>query len=145
MDPEQSTCSRCVNVRPTYRCRDCLHAGWQCGPCITSVHAEYPLHRIQGAHWAQASLKSLGLRLQLRHDAGQVCPHARRKDDFVVITAQGLRDISVDFCGCDDAPSAVEQLMEAQLMPATENDPEVAATFEVCFVMLALRGPIEDM
>ncbi|KAJ7441892.1 hypothetical protein FB451DRAFT_1414473 [Mycena latifolia] len=113
MDPEQSTCSRCVNVRPTYRCRDCLHAGWQCGPCITSVHAEYPLHRIQGAHWAQASLKSLGLRLQLRHDAGQVCPHARRKDDFVVITAQ-----------------AVEQLMEAQLMPATENDPEVAATFE---------------
>ncbi|KIJ10277.1 hypothetical protein PAXINDRAFT_86313, partial [Paxillus involutus ATCC 200175] len=82
----------------------------------------------------RTSLKSLGLRVQLGHPAGQHCVRPKSvsaEDDFVVIASNGIHQVALDFCGCETAQSHVKQLLRTQLFPATLRDPRMAATFGV--------------
>jgi len=81
----------------------------------------------------KATLKSVGLRVQLGHPATERCslPQRAFNDDFVVIDSGGVHEIGLDFCGCEKSIPKTIQLLRHRLFPATVVDPKSAATFGV--------------
>jgi hypothetical protein len=71
------------------------------------------MQRWNGEYFEQVSLKTLGLRIQLGHTAGQVClnPHCVFNDYFVIIDTHSIHEVSLDFCDCVTAKSHVQQLL----------------------------------
>jgi hypothetical protein len=100
-----------------------------------------------GLFFERKSLKSLGLRVQLGHPIGTLCPFpvASYNNDFTVIDSDGIHQISLYFCGCRalSLPHTV-QLLRARLFPSTTTDPRSAATFRVLetFQMLNFNSKI---
>ncbi|KAJ7025052.1 hypothetical protein C8F04DRAFT_968268 [Mycena alexandri] len=87
-----------------------------------------------GKHFVRTrrGLSELGLRVQLGHPPGVVCP--RRKSasvDFVLYDTTGVHELAVDFCGCEGAPERRQQLMRVCWWPATVKEPNTCATFAV--------------
>ncbi|KAJ7160849.1 hypothetical protein C8R46DRAFT_904941, partial [Mycena filopes] len=78
-------------------------------------------------------LSELGLRVQLGHPAGVVCPKRKpAASDFVLYDTSGVHELAVDFCGCRDAPERRKQLLRVCWWPATVKEPNTCATFAVC-------------
>lgn len=90
-------------------------------------------------------LKSLGLRLQLGHLNG-VCslPQPSFNNDFVVIDIDGIHQVAIDYCGCQQSLPKTIQLLRARLFPSTVIDPKTAATFHVLetFQMLSFTSKV---
>lgn len=86
-----------------------------------------------GIFFERVTLKSLGLRVQLGHDANNVCtnPDPSFADNFTVIDNTAIHSISLDYCGCETAQTKPVQLLRASWYPATTTDPRTAATFRV--------------
>ncbi|KAG6828010.1 hypothetical protein H0H92_009670 [Tricholoma furcatifolium] len=85
-----------------------------------------------GLFYIKASLKSLGLRIQLGHPRGSLCsnPQVSPGDDFVVIDLGGIYEVGLDFCGCGQANQLhTVQLLRQRLYPATTTNPKSAVTF----------------
>jgi hypothetical protein len=91
------------------------------------------------------TLKSLGLRIQLGHLNG-VCilRQPAFNNDFVVIDIDGIHEVAVDYCGCQQSLPKTGQLLRARLFPSTVIDPKMAATFHVLnmFQMLSFTSKI---
>lgn len=87
--------------------------------------------RWNGAFFERIALKNLGLRIQLGHCIGEVCPLPSpvSGDAFIVIDSHGVHNVSLDFCGCGIHGTMVQQLLRRQLYPATVSNPTTAATF----------------
>lgn len=77
----------------------------------------------------------LGQRIQLNHPPGQTCanPIPASQDGFTIIDTYGIHSVTLDFCGCESAPSGghTVQLLRRRLMPATVTMPRTAATFNI--------------
>ncbi|KAF6763520.1 hypothetical protein DFP72DRAFT_986476 [Ephemerocybe angulata] len=120
-----------------YRCADCgPQASLFCKSCLVQLHKHRPFDRPEvwtGTHFARATFKSLGLRIQLGHigDVTCPCPMTAYDDSFVVIHSNGVHEIGLDFCSCPGATDHVSQLLRARLFPATVDKPKTAATFSV--------------
>lgn len=70
--------------------------------------------------------------VQLGHVSALMCPfRVAAHKDFVVIHINGIHQINLYFCGCEDAPSQSDQLLEVGWWPSTPKAPQTAATFEV--------------
>lgn len=71
--------------------------------------------------------------MQLGHPDGTPCsvPVATFDDDFTVIDSDGIHQISLSFCGCQQAVSHTTQLLRSHLFPSTTIAPKSAATFRV--------------
>ncbi|KAF6744777.1 hypothetical protein DFP72DRAFT_782893, partial [Ephemerocybe angulata] len=127
------------------RCLSCDNVGLLCGECTATAHSHQPLHRIQkwnGHFFLKVQLKSLGMRIQLGHVPGEVCPKPESAwgDDFVVIDTDGVHNVGLDFCTCGSSTkSHVEQLLDRRLYPATTINPKSAATFRVLEVFELLQ------
>ncbi|KAJ3509357.1 hypothetical protein NLJ89_g5259 [Agrocybe chaxingu] len=113
------------------------------------MHKHLPFHRIQkwgGKYFEKTSLKALGFRLQLGHPADGRCllPERAHNDSFVVIDADGIHEIALDYCGCAQSIPKVTQLLRARLFPSTNTYPQTAATFRVLetFQMLSFTSKI---
>jgi len=52
-------------------------------------------------------------------------------DDFVVIDIDGIHEVAIDYCGCQQSLAKTVQLLRARLFPSTVFDPKTAATFRV--------------
>ncbi|KAJ7281287.1 hypothetical protein C8J57DRAFT_1057258 [Mycena rebaudengoi] len=136
---QYSTCHHCNTGAPEYRCMDCIGGGeLVCLDCVRNVHRQLILHRIQkwnGQFFDQKTLRELEVRIQLGHwhEPQNQCPVPERppKDSFVIIDDHGVHEVFVDFCGCGQGGSHVQQLLRAQLFPATTTRPATAATFSV--------------
>jgi hypothetical protein len=131
-----------------------------CTRCIVATHARHPTHFVEvrvvfvpaiyGAddeiqRWngknfvrKRTWLRELGLRVQLNHPPGVVCPYRfAAASDFVLYDTTGVHEISVDFCGCiprEGARVPLEprvQLLRAGWWPATVIMPTTCATFAV--------------
>lgn len=114
------------------------------------------LQQWTGTHFVRrrTALKDLGLRIQLNHPPGKVCPYKRAgPGDFVLYNLNGVHEISVDFCGCrtedgtDLGGEPLEQwtqLLRACWWPATIISPKTCATFAVLrlFHMLNCIGKL---
>ncbi|KAF6752347.1 hypothetical protein DFP72DRAFT_850145 [Ephemerocybe angulata] len=95
-----------------------------------------------GHFFLKVQLKSLGMRIQLGHVPGEVCPKPESAwgDDFVVIDTDGVHNVGLDFCTCGSSTkSHVEQLLDRRLYPATTINPKSAATFRVLEVFELLQ------
>ncbi|KAF5340022.1 hypothetical protein D9611_012449 [Ephemerocybe angulata] len=131
-----SVCPACSRESAAYRCMSCDNIGLLCGDCMKSSHLHLPFHRIQ------VPLKSLGLRIQLGHARGALCPKPETAwgDDFVIIDIDGVHTLGVDYCACGgSSKSQVDQLLERRLYPATTVNPKTAATFRVLEVFELLQ------
>ncbi|KAJ7257987.1 hypothetical protein C8J57DRAFT_1135578 [Mycena rebaudengoi] len=136
---QYSTCHSCNTGAAEYRCMDCMGRGELiCVECVRSRHQQLILHRIEkwnGQFFDRKTLRELGVRIQLGHwhEPQNQCPVPERppKDSFVVIDDHGVHEVFVDFCGCGRGGSHVQQLLRAQLFPATTTRPATAATFSV--------------
>ncbi|KAF8430758.1 hypothetical protein L210DRAFT_3614605 [Boletus edulis BED1] len=89
---------------PVYRCKDCFTLDFFCQDCIVRSHINQPFHRVE----------SLGLRIQLGHRPGEACPNreAAFDDDFVIIDAQSIHMVALDFCVNDPRTTATFSVME---------------------------------
>ncbi|KAJ7839074.1 hypothetical protein B0H13DRAFT_1650401 [Mycena leptocephala] len=124
-----------------WRCADCFGDVMYCASCIVHNHRENPLHRIEAsARWhdgffVKTSLRSLGLRIQLGHHPHEPCPAPERAHtDFVALHTNGIHEVLVDFCGCENAYHAgphEQQLLRAGWFPATHERPQTCATLAV--------------
>ena len=110
-----------------------------------------PLHELMigwqrwnGNYFECITLKSLGLRIQLGHPPGDTCYNRKpaSSNNFIVIDANGVHMISLDFCGCESAQTNYKQLLWCWWFPATTTDPRMAATFSVLksFHLLSLES-----
>jgi hypothetical protein len=102
----------------------------------------------------RTALKDLGLRVQLNHPPGVVCPFGRPEPgDFVLYNLSGVHEISVDFCGCRTNDGSEggglplehrTQLLRACWWPATIHSPKTCATFSVLrlFQLLNCMGKL---
>ncbi|KAG2139540.1 hypothetical protein BD769DRAFT_1350679 [Suillus cothurnatus] len=133
---QEVPCSDCGGSSPEFKCEDCFGIDLRCSSCITAAHQRHPLHRLQkwnGNYFKCATLKSLGLRIQLGHTFGQKCPNPRRafNDNFVVMDSYGIHEVLLDFCDCVEAESHTQQLLRIAWFPSTTADPKTAATFRL--------------
>ncbi|KAG1789966.1 uncharacterized protein HD556DRAFT_1433521 [Suillus plorans] len=129
-------CPCLKSTPPRYRCQDCLDSQLYCGLCIVQNHLRLPTHRIEewnGQFFERLSLKAMGLRIQLGHAIGESCILPRRafNDDFVLIDANGIHEIGLDFCGSMTSQTHTKQLLRAGWFPSTSTNPRTAATFRV--------------
>ncbi|KAJ7042742.1 hypothetical protein C8F04DRAFT_1251560 [Mycena alexandri] len=75
-------------------------------------------------------LRELGLRVQLGHPPGVICPHKKpAASDFVLYDTTGVHEPAVDFCGCRGAPERRTQLMRVCWWPATVKEPNTSYDF----------------
>ncbi|KAJ7718493.1 hypothetical protein DFH07DRAFT_784927 [Mycena maculata] len=84
----------------------CTGQVMHCARCIVVVHAQLPTHFVErwtGTHFKRKRtlLRDLGLRTQLGHPPGIVCPFKQAAvHDFVLYDLSGVHQIAVDYCGC---------------------------------------------
>lgn len=91
---------------------------------------------------AGISLKSLGLRVQLGHSRGDFCVEPMPADEFVIIDASGIHEVNLDFCGCPDGGTRVQQLREARLYSKACANPTSAVAYEMVYAVNVLQPPI---
>ncbi|KAL6298474.1 hypothetical protein BKA93DRAFT_820356 [Sparassis latifolia] len=86
-----------------------------------------------GVHFHRATLKQLGLRMQLGHKPGVQCPNPvwAFGDDFVVVDLSGIHEVGLDFCRCETAQSHPVQLLQTRMFPAMSVDLKTAAMFRL--------------
>ena len=117
-------------------------------PFSWSASSKYTYQTWTGSFFQRSNfnLKELGLRVQLGHQAGTPCcqPIAAFDNSFMVIDSDGIHEISLDYCGCQQSLPMTTQLLRAQLFPATTSSPKTAATFQVLetFHLLTLVSKI---
>ncbi|KAJ3968607.1 hypothetical protein EV361DRAFT_972718 [Lentinula raphanica] len=115
---------------PEFQCVDCFSRQLTCASCCVRRHRDKPLDSIKrwnGLFFEDASLQDLGLRIQLGHPDGSICPNpSPGPADFVIIHTNKIHRVSVDFCHCP------------------LNCPRTVCTFRALeqFHMLSYRGKI---
>jgi hypothetical protein len=93
-----------------------------------------------GTNLAGMSLKTLGLRMQLGHSPGNLCPTPIPENRFMILDAHGIHEVSLDYCGCPDAPTRGNQLQAARLYPGSGTTNAVA--YELAYLQDAWSTPI---
>ncbi|KAJ7300500.1 hypothetical protein DFH08DRAFT_633748, partial [Mycena albidolilacea] len=84
----------------------CLGEQMFCAGCIVATHTWHPTHFVEkwnGTHFVRKRtwLQELGLRVQLGHPPGIICPYREAAaHDFVLYDLSRVHELNVDFCGC---------------------------------------------
>ncbi|KAF7310275.1 CxC2 domain-containing protein [Mycena indigotica] len=129
-----------------YRCSSCFGGAMWCQGCCVAAHRANPLHFIEkwtGVYFSRTTLGSIGLRVQLAHPPHEICERPiPGRSDFVVLAANGIHEVTIDFCGCMGHDAHHVQLLKAGWYPATTEFPRTAATFSCLdkFHYLSLHG-----
>ncbi|KAJ3964901.1 hypothetical protein EV361DRAFT_975512 [Lentinula raphanica] len=139
-DGDLDTCFCCKDNIPLFRCTDCFPEDLVCEACCRKMHEYRPLDVVEkwnGRFFERVSLKSIGVFVQLGHNAHTVCPNPKIVENFTV----------VHYCGCPNQFLAGEwwqQLLRRRWFPATHIDPQTAATYQVMnmFHVLTLQGKV---
>ncbi|KAJ7024514.1 hypothetical protein C8F04DRAFT_1270212 [Mycena alexandri] len=139
---DQARCAHCkVPSVQAHRCENCFTDALFCGPCLVLLHADNPFHTWDGNCFVENTLENLGLRVQLGHKRGEVCPGTvarteedwkkARKETFCIVDDKVIHEVGLDFCTCGKARPRATQLLRAKLYPTTTSRPSSAATFRV--------------
>ncbi|KAF9515398.1 hypothetical protein BS47DRAFT_1372048 [Hydnum rufescens UP504] len=124
-------------VSRVYRCNDCLGGALLCCKCTLAIHENLPLHNIRvwtGQMFEHASLRGLGLTVQLGHPVYQKCP----------VPVYASSSVRVTFCGCSNAPHHHVQLLHRRWFLSMVLQPKSCATFKVLhqYQLLSLSSKI---
>ncbi|PPQ80627.1 hypothetical protein CVT24_002727 [Panaeolus cyanescens] len=134
------TCPDCVSRGSetpgpaTYRCESCFLGDLVCQNCCVRRHQKQPFHKIEkwnGTHFADVSLKSLGLRIQLNHINMTCSVPIPCHFNMVIIHTNGIHEVAFDYCGCEKAESHYVQLLRRRIFPSSQYVIQTCATFEV--------------
>jgi len=104
--------------------------------CFLRDHFNLILIVVGFQEWDQSlfirrSLKSLGLRYQLRH-ASMYCANATPcHADMLVLHTNGIHSVAIDYCNCSHAQPPHIQLLRRQLYPASQLLVKTCATFSL--------------
>ncbi|KAK7050392.1 CxC2 domain-containing protein [Favolaschia claudopus] len=123
------------------RCEGSADFRWANEQCFgEAMYCQECIHW-SGTYFERTTLKALGLRMQLNHRSGVVCPYRRAvPNDFTLYDLSGVHEIAVDYCGCRTEDGSEEggeplaprtQLLRACWWPATIWEPRTCATFSV--------------
>ncbi|KAF7305332.1 CxC2 domain-containing protein [Mycena chlorophos] len=129
------TCPQCLDPAHAalYRCDECMDARLLCQECCVAAHRYQPLHWIaswNGFFFVRTALKDLGLRIQFGHGGRRCVRPVAGHRDFVVIHRNGVHEVAVDFCGCEQQEEEFLQLLRGRWFPATSGRPQTCATFD---------------
>jgi len=97
-----------------------------------------------GLFFQTATLRELGLRVQLGHAPGRHCPMREPcHKDFRVIHTNGIHQVYVDFCRCQPVPHHV-QLLRLAWWPGTPIEPKTCTTMDALqqFDILNAQGKL---
>ncbi|KAJ7099018.1 hypothetical protein C8R44DRAFT_593419, partial [Mycena epipterygia] len=152
----QLRCAECrVGGTQKFRCDECFTRALFCQGCTVRLHRDNPFHRIEewsGTSYVLTTLRALGLRVQLGHERGVICPRVLARtpeeeeqaklDSFCVVDHIAIHEVALDFCKCGTAAPPQIQLLRARLYPSTTIRPSSAATFRVLrkFHMLSFES-----
>jgi hypothetical protein len=100
---------------------------------VVSRDTHTEIQKWTGDYFLPATLKGLGLRVQLGHAVGESCVRPKRAyaDRFTLLDTHGIHEISLDYCGCETAQSLSTQLLRNCWFGATVAQPKSAATFRL--------------
>ncbi|KAJ7471579.1 hypothetical protein B0H11DRAFT_2237131 [Mycena galericulata] len=83
---------------------------------------------------AGVTLKTAGLRIQLGHPLYAVCPTPIPDNNFVILDADGLHEVALDYCGCTNPVlSRGKQLRDARFFPDNDLTPRTAVAFKLAY------------
>ncbi|KAI0064330.1 hypothetical protein BV25DRAFT_1790798, partial [Artomyces pyxidatus] len=137
------SCHGCSCAGAQFRCTDCIWPHVYCRTCLVSNHRDVPLHRVQrwnGDFFADSSLLSAGMVVQLGHD-GRSCPQPRAMDQpLTVIDISGIHTVQYRLCDCCEqgGTQACIQLLRMKWWPATVTRPRTVVTFRTLRLFHAL-------
>ncbi|KAJ3965283.1 hypothetical protein EV361DRAFT_873331 [Lentinula raphanica] len=114
-----------------------------CFRCKNNSKDDIP--KWNGKFFERVSLRSIGVFVQLGHNARTVCPNPKVVENFTVIHINGIHCIRLQYCSCPNQFLAGEwwqQLLRHRWFPATHIEPQTAATYQVMnmFHVLTLQG-----
>ncbi|KAK0488128.1 hypothetical protein EDD18DRAFT_1110504 [Armillaria luteobubalina] len=128
--PRRCIYSRCEAILPS------VHGCIACGMSDT----------LFSAYFDKVPLRTLGMRYQVGHIIGEVCPHPHPVfgDHFTIIDTNGIHNVALDFCSCICEHPLASQLQRAWLFPMTGREPRTAVTTVALeqFQMLTFMGKI---
>ena len=132
---EPPTASDALSPKSPFRCNDCGYLPPCCRDCIVSCHRHQPFHRIK--EWRNGFFQwcnnaELGIRLLLGHQ-GDLCPHAPTGPFSRCLTVQDentIHEVRVMFCHCPSPPSVFSQLLQARILAATVDEPQIGFMFD---------------
>ncbi|KAF8149064.1 hypothetical protein B0H34DRAFT_734685 [Crassisporium funariophilum] len=135
-----SECSHCQQLEPSavYRCLDCDGVDMVCEECLLTIHRRNGLHRIQrwdavNGFFKEVFLRSLGHYFQLGHPIGKQCPlpESSFASTFTVLDINGIHEVRLYFCNCEQKQLHFIQLLRFGWFPATVGFPRTAVTFRL--------------
>ncbi|KAJ7066666.1 hypothetical protein C8F01DRAFT_1208764 [Mycena amicta] len=129
------TCPECLipDNAPLYRCEECMDPRLLCEGCSVAAHRRQPLHHVSrwnGFFFARTSLKNMGLRIQFGHGGSRCVRPIPGHEGFIVLEHNGVHEVAVDFCGCEQREDEFKQLLRGRWFPATTGRPQTCATFQ---------------
>lgn len=125
----------CGQGKALYRCEDCFQEDMHCADCLVKLHVHAPFHHFlewKGAHFSRTSYGQLNGVLALGH-CGEKCPNrscSSQGRSTVIVHANGIHTMRVEYCRCLDAPMEHIQLTRARLFPASIAQPATVFTFK---------------
>ncbi|KAI0248980.1 hypothetical protein BJV78DRAFT_1231294 [Lactifluus subvellereus] len=134
-DTVGSACScGVVSQMWTCRCLDCFQSPITCEQCFVQRHQTQPCHWVEqwnGTSFIRCDISALGHAITLGH-RGELCHNISKKTpplDFLIIHTNGIHRTKLLFCGCVGCGNRMQQLLKAQLFPATTEQPTTAFIF----------------
>jgi len=137
-DDDLGTKCTCNQLPCTSRCNDCLQLGLVCDICFVEVHATNLTHWVHcwnGDYFEKLDMSMLGHIITLGH-GGCSCPSVTYQDsshlsNFTLVDGNGIHSTSIAFCKCPARGDHVDQLLNAQIFPATVDRPATGFTFSL--------------
>lgn len=135
-DDNLNTSCTCKRLPRTSRCNDCLQLGLVCDLCFIEAHITNPthwVHRWNGDYFEKLDMSALGHVITLGH-GGHPCPSVDYQNSsnllrFTLVDSNGIHQTSIAFCKCPTGGDHVDQLLDAQIFPATVDQPATGFTF----------------
>jgi len=125
-----------VGQTRTCRCLDCFQSSVMCERCFVLRHQTLPFHWVEqwnGDFFVRRDISALGHAIALGHH-GELCHNISKTTsplEFLIIHTNGIHKTKMLFCGCIGCGNRIQQLLKAQLFPATTEQPTTAFTFSV--------------
>lgn len=84
-----------------------------------------------GSYFRKTPLKSIGLRIQLNHASMRCSNPKPAHSSLRVLHNNGIHDVAIDYCGCENAIAKHLQLLRRGLYPASQLNPKTCASFQL--------------
>lgn len=139
-NPHKDQICKCNNGMRIVRCHwdGCFQYPTSCERCFVEKHRHNPFHWAlvwENGVWNKRDFSEVlpNNFIQLGHvDDEMPCSGAGSPIPFIITHINGVHSTRLSFCGCPTAPkSKVDQLLLADLFPATPNEPKSAFTIAV--------------